>query len=362
MPLPVVLSAMELFFLDGPACFPRSLPMQALMLKDIGQVELVEMPVPAIQEDQLLIKTGAATICTSDLNDIRSNPFGTPLPVVFGHEGAGTVAAVGVAVQGFRPGDRIATHPVHPCRACRACQEGLEHLCPHMQHFGINLPGTMAEYYVVRQDRARKIPDTVDFPLASLAEPVSVCLEALAQARLTKGGSLLIVGDGPFGVLIARLASTLDLAKIVIAGRHTFRLSFAGQAVQINTRSVADPLRAMQEAAPSLGYDAAILAVGTSQAFSECLQCLKPKGRLVVFSAIPEATPVDLFSVHVRELEIIGACNDQERFDAAVQMLADPRLSLASLITHRLPLHAFRQALRLAESGREEAMKVTLVF
>ena len=175
--------------------------MKAVYLKAIGQVELVDIPVPVIQEDQLLIKTGAATICTSDLNDIRSNPFGIALPVVIGHEGAGMVAKVGKTVRGFQVGDRVTTHPVHPCGTCQACRDGMKHLCLNMDHFGINLQGTMAEYYVVRQDRARHIPDMVDFPLASLAEPVSVCLEALAQAKLSPGNSLLIIGDGPFGVL-----------------------------------------------------------------------------------------------------------------------------------------------------------------
>lgn len=336
--------------------------MKAVSLKTIGQVELIELPVPAIQEDQLLIKTGAATICTSDLNDIRSNPFGIALPVVIGHEAAGTVVEVGKAVKGFKVGDRVTTHPVHPCGTCQACRDGMNHLCLEMGHFGINLQGTMAEYYVVRQDRARRIPDTMDFPLASLAEPVSVCLEALAQARLKPGNSLLIIGDGPFGVLIARLAKTFNLSKVVIVGRHDFRMSFAGSAIKMDSKEMTDPIRDLKNVVGGAGYDAAILGVGTAQAFTECFQCLKPKGRLVVFSAIPGETPVDLFSLHVKELEILGACNDQGRLDEAVRMLSNPVLGISDLITHRFPLTEFQQALHLAETGRDTAMKVSFVF
>ena len=336
--------------------------MKALMLKAVGLVDLAEIPLPIIGKDQLLIKTGAATICTSDLNDIRSNPFGISLPVVIGHEGAGTVTAAGEKVQDFRPGDRVATHPVHPCGACQACLAGMGHLCLNMVHFGINLQGTMAEYYVVRQDRARHIPAGMDFPLASLVEPVSVCLEALAQAKLSAGGSLLIIGDGPFGVLLARLASAFGLTKTVIVGRHDFRLSFAGKAIKINAKKAPDPLKAIRDSADGLGFDAAILGAGNRQAFSECLQCLKPKGRLVVFSAIPGETPVDLYSVHIKELVILGACNDQNRFDEAVNMLSNPDLGIAEVITHRLPLHEYEHALNLAETGREEAMKVSFIF
>lgn len=336
--------------------------MKALRLNAPDRLELVEMDIPAIKDKELLIKTGASTICTSDLTDIRANPFGIRLPVVIGHEGAGTVAAIGAAVKGFRLGDRVATHPVHPCGDCPPCRDGMGHLCQNMRHFGINLPGTFAEYYVAREDRVRHIPDWVDFSLASLAEPVSVCLEALAQARLLPGKALLVIGDGPFGLMIARLAVPLDLSKLVLAGWYDFRLSFARQTVRLNTQKEADPLKVMRDAVGGAGYDAAVLAVGSHQAFLDGLHCLKPKGRLVIFSAIPGETPVDLFMVHLKELEIIGSCNDQDRFDEAVRMLSDPRLGLSELITHRFPIEEYRQALDLAENGHDRALKISFVF
>ncbi|MBN1580693.1 MAG: alcohol dehydrogenase catalytic domain-containing protein, partial [Anaerolineae bacterium] len=126
--------------------------MKALQFQAIGQVNLVEIDLPRIGEDELLIKTGATTICTSDLNDIRENPFGIELPVVLGHEGAGTVVAVGNRVSSFRVGDRVAAHPVHPCGQCHNCRRGWGHLCASMAHFGLNRPGTFAQYFPVRAD------------------------------------------------------------------------------------------------------------------------------------------------------------------------------------------------------------------
>jgi L-iditol 2-dehydrogenase len=214
----------------------------------------------------------------------------------------------------------------------------------------------------VRQDRARQIPDTMDFPLASLVEPVSVCLEALAQARLKPGNSLLIVGDGPFGVLTARLAEAFDLSTVVIVGRHDFRLSFAGSALKLNSRNRADPVRDLRNTVGGAGYEVAILGAGTPQAFAECFACLKPRGRLVVFSAISGKTPVDLFALLVKELAIVGARNDQGLFDEAVRMLSNPALGISELITHRFSLAEFDQALHLASTGRDQVMKVTFVF
>jgi len=336
--------------------------MKALMLKAIRQLELVDIPVPEIQPDELLIQTGATTICTSDVNDIRENPFGIQLPVVIGHEGAGTVAAVGAKVRGFHLGQRVATHPVHPCGNCQSCREGLGHLCLNMGHFGFNLPGTMAEYYRVRQDRARPIPDTVPFRVAALAEPVCVCLEALERAKLAPGCSLLILGDGPFGVLMSRLAARLSLGRVVLAGQIDFRLAFTHSAVCLNTRDTPDAVKSLLDANRGAGYDAAILAVGSRRAMADGIKCLKPRGRMVVFSALPGETPVDLFHVHLKELEIVGACSDRDMLDQAVMLLSDPILRLQELVTHQFRLEEYRQAFDLVEHGKNQALKVAFEF
>lgn len=337
-------------------------PLKAISLLAKDRLALVEVDVPTPGENELLIRTGAATICTSDIHDLHENPFGIPLPVVLGHEGAGQVAAVGSGVQGFQVGDRVATDPVHPCGGCASCRRGLGHLCLKMGHFGINMPGTMAEYYLARQDRARPIPDTVDFTTAALEEPVAVCLEALAQARLSPGASLLILGDGPFGLLMARLAARLSLGRLVLGGMLDFRLSFAGGATTANLAGVEDRVGRLRALSGGEGFEAAIVAVSSSQAVQDGLAVLKPKGRLVVFAALAGSTPVDLFSLHVHELEIVGACNAQDRLDEAVRALSDPALRLSELVTHRFPLEAYREAFDLAEYGKDRALKVAFVF
>jgi threonine dehydrogenase-like Zn-dependent dehydrogenase len=334
---------------------------KALQFQAIGQVNLVEMAAPEVGADELLVKTEAATICTSDLKDIRENPFGIELPVVLGHEGAGTVAAVGSGVTGFRVGDRVAAHPVHPCGRCANCRLGWGHLCTAMEHFGLNRPGTFAEYFSVRADRARVVSEGVPFAVAALAEPVCVCLEALAQANLPAGGTLLVLGDGPFGVLMARLAASMSLDKCVLAGRHDFRLDKARDAVRVNVRLAADGLARLRAEAGSQGYDAVILAVGSADALRDGLALLRARGRMVVFAGITGSTPVDMFDVHVRELEIVGACNDEDRFDEAVQYLGKAP-DLEDLITHTFHLTAYQAALAQAASRHDETLKVAFVF
>ncbi len=152
------------------------------------------------------------------------------------------------------------------------------------------------------------------------------------------------------------------MRHVVIAGRHDFRLGFAGDAAKVNTRGQAEVLQTLRAAAGGDGYDAAILAVGTVEAVSHGLELLSPRGRLVVFSALAGLTPIDLFRVHVKELQVVGACNDCDMFDEAARLLGDTRLDLAGMITHRFPLERYEQAFALAGRGREEAMKVAFLF
>jgi threonine dehydrogenase-like Zn-dependent dehydrogenase len=89
---------------------------------------------------------------------------------------------------------------------------------------------------------------------------------------------------------------------------------------------------------------------------------LRAKGRFVVFSALPSGICVDLFDVHVRELEIVGACNEENRFYEAVDILGDPKLQLGDLVTQTFPLDAYEQALKLAKTGHDRALKVAFTF
>ncbi|MEI8309770.1 MAG: alcohol dehydrogenase catalytic domain-containing protein [Verrucomicrobiota bacterium] len=331
--------------------------MKALEFQAIGRVQLVDVPLPSLRADELLIRMRASTVCTSDLNDFRSNPFGIALPIIAGHEASGTVVAAGAGVTGFAPGDRVATHPVQSCGACASCRRGLAHLCEKMEHFGFNRPGTFAEYFTVRQDRARRLPADLDFATAALAEPVAVCLESLHRARLKNGDRLLILGDGPFGILMARLAQKRELAGVVIAGHHDNRLAFAHGAIRANTRGGAADLRRLA----GDGFDAAILAVGSADACALALELLRARGRLVIFSAIEASVPLDLMRLHTRELEIAGACNDEDFFDEAVTALSDEVIGCADLITHRFALENYAEAFAMADGSHGRAMKVAFI-
>lgn len=323
--------------------------MQALQLQAVGSLVPVRLPVPVPWPEEVLIRTLAATICTSDLHDIARNPFGIALPRVLGHEAAGVVVGVGDAVTGLVPGTRVAVHPVVPCGACVECLRGMGHLCARMGHLGCDRDGAFAEYFVQRADRVRVLPDGVPSTLGALLEPVAVCLQAIARAGTLQGREVLVAGDGPFGNIIARLAVRAGAGRVRVSGRTPFRL---GRIPGVEVSGSVSPS----------SVDVAILAVSSAAAAAFCLDALRPRGRMVVFSALPDAVPLDLMTVHLREKEIVGACNDEERLDDALHCLADPALALHELITHVLPFAEWAEAFALARDGHDRALKVALSF
>lgn len=323
--------------------------MQALQLQGIDRLVQVSVPVPVPSDDEVLIQTKTATICTSDLHDIQSNPFGIAYPRVMGHEGAGVIVQCGAKVKALQPGDRVAAHPVIPCSVCEECLRGLEHLCSNMGHLGIDRDGCFAEYFVLRADRVRKIPADMPYATGALLEPVSVCLEAVARAGNLKDKKVLIVGDGPFGNIIARLAVKAGAGCTMVVGRTPFRLQMI-PGVEIVDKT------------PDRSVDIAILAVGNSDAANTCMKALRPRGRMVVFSAVHQPVPVDLFSVHVLELEIAGACNDENKIDEALQCLGEKGLELQDIITHQISFDRWEEAFDMARNGHGRALKVALIF
>ena len=323
--------------------------MQALQLRGLGKLVLTTLPTPVPGPRDVLIRTLAATICTSDLHDIARNPFGIALPRVLGHEAAGEVAACGVDVREFTPGMRVAVHPVVPCDLCVECHRGFGHLCARMGHLGLDRDGAFAEFFVQRADRVRRLPASILMTTGALLEPVAVCLQAIARAGEVRGRKILVVGDGPFGNLIARLAVHAGAHRVFVTGREPFRLARI-------------PGVEIVPSAPEASVDVAIHAVSSVEAAAACLAALRPRGRLVVFSALPEAVVLDLNSLHVRELEIVGACNDEDRLDQALQLLDDSALALSAIITHTLPFARWPEGFALARDGHNHALKIALTF
>ena len=343
--------------------------MKAILLEKINKAVMKEIPVPSCGKGEILIRTKAATVCTSDILVMRHNLFNLTLPLVMGHESAGVITAIGEGVSGLAIGDEVAVHPVMPCRKCTSCLRGLDHLCDEMEELGFTRAGVFAEYFVTRPDRVRKKPSEISFSLAALIEPVCVCLEAINRAKVKSGDNILVVGDGPFGIMVSKLCVSRHPNMIIHTGRYDERLKYIegnhnnGTDIKIiNEKKTPDMVGKIMELTGNTGVDSAILCVSNPNAVDLCIDVLRSRGILAVFAALKEKTPVDLLRVHIKELTITGANNDENLMDDAVGLLTAPELNLNSIITHEIPFEKWEEAFNLVENSKDSCLKVSLIF
>ena len=340
--------------------------MKAIVMEAPNRAVMKEIPIPACKKGEILIRTKAATVCTSDILDLKHNLFNLALPIVMGHEAAGVVAEVGEGVTDIKIGDEVAVHPVMPCYKCPSCKTGLSHLCDDMEHLCFNRDGVFAEYFTTRPDCVRIKPSSISFALASLMEPVCVCLEALNRAQIKPGDRVLIAGDGPFGIMMSKLCAARNPKMIIQTGWNDGRLSHAASSndalITINEKTTPDTAKKIMDLTEGEGINAAILCVSNPSAADLCMEVLRSRGILVIFSALSGKTPIDLMRVHLKELTITGSNNDEQFMDDAIRLLCDPTLNMNSIVTHEMPFKKWEDAFHMAEHAVEDCLKVSMIL
>jgi threonine dehydrogenase-like Zn-dependent dehydrogenase len=228
----------------------------------------------------------------------------------------------------------------------------------------MNCPGVFAEYFITRPDSVRKIPPGMSFATASLMEPVCVCMEAVNRGKVKEGDRVLIAGDGPFGIMISKLCAHKNPKQIIQTGTFDYRLKqVAGPlTTTLNINDEPNLVKKVMELTDGEGIDTAILCVASPEAVDLCIEVLRARGIFVVFSATVGKTPVDLHSVHLKELNFAGSNNDENYMDEAIRLLGDPDLDFKGIITHEVPFSEWEKAFDIADNQKDSCLKVSMLM
>jgi L-iditol 2-dehydrogenase len=329
-----------------------------------GDLRFEEAPVPEPGPGEVVLRIEAALTCGTDVKTLRrGHPVMIPrVPTVFGHEFAGTVAAVGSGISGVRPGDRAVAANSAPCGACAACRRGQANLCDDLQFVN----GAYAEYIALPPRLVARnlvtVPPAAEAARVAFAEPVACCLRAIDAAGLQKGEPVAILGHGPLGLLLGLLARTGG-ARVVLAGKKGPRLDRArelGFAACVDVAQAPDPVSAVSAAA---GGDVrcVIEATGRPEAWEQAMAVAGKGATVVFFGGCAPGTSVrlDTQRVHYQELRLLGVFHHTpELFRRAVALLVDGALDPSPLVTHEMGLDAVPGALALMSRG--EALKVLI--
>jgi L-iditol 2-dehydrogenase len=313
----------------------------------------------------------ACGICGTDIKKIQ-HAFVAP-PQIFGHEVAGTVVAVGRGVHRWKAGDRVVSFHHVPCGRCFYCGRRLFSQCPAYKKVGLTAGfdpngGGFAEYVRampwIAERGMLEIPEGVKFEEATFVEPVNTCLKAVEKARVAAGETVLVIGQGPVGLLLLMLAR-LRGATVLTSDPMPERRAVSEQ---VGAAAAFDPSLGRLEAevrarTEGRGADAVLVAVPLPAALSEGLALARPGGRVLLFAQNDPHLKLEFSAsaVGIEEKEILGSYSAAvDRQDESARLVFSRTLPVAQLITHRFPLEAFEQALSLAAKPKGGSLKVVI--
>jgi alcohol dehydrogenase/L-iditol 2-dehydrogenase len=301
-------------------------------------VELREVPVPEVGEGDVLLRVGAVSVCGSDVHQAHNtHSWPVNVPVVLGHEFGGTVAGVGRSVRGFREGDRVVCETAAEiCGDCISCRTGRYNLCPSRKGFGYGLDGAMAHWVRVPARCLHRIPDSLPFDIACLAEPHAVAYHAMCvNSTIRPGDAVVVLGPGPIGLLCVRMAALSGADPLIVGGlaADATRLAAARRlgatrTVNLESETLEDTLRECGVAGADLVCD----ATGASRALDAALQVARPGGQITKVGWSPEIVPIDMNPLVQRNLRIQGTFSHNYPVWERVIHLLDRGLTLPDAI------------------------------
>jgi len=355
--------------------------MQAAVYRAPDDVRTDTVPIPVIGAGEVLVRIDTCGICGTDLKKIHTGSHSAPR--IFGHEMAGTVAAVGEGVQGFAPGDRVMAFHHIPCGHCFYCRKKTFAQCERYKLVGTTAGlgepagGGFAQYIrvmdwiVSASDGATPaglihIPGDIPFEQAAFIEPVNTCYKAVQLLALEPDDTVLVIGQGSIGIILAALAAQTGatvLTSDMYPERHALAANY-GLRHPLDARS--DVAAGAKAATEGRGADVALVAVGADALIATAMQAIRPGGRVMLFASTQHGSAAfDPAAVCMDEKTLMGSYSasvaiQQEAIELVFAGYRSGRLDLTKLISHRFPLEQAAEAIRLASNPVADSMKIVL--
>lgn len=339
--------------------------MKAAVLERPGVIKIEELDKPSPGPGEILVRVKSVGVCGSDIHYYRHGRIGAYVvekPIILGHESSGEVAEVGEGVNSLRVGDRVSLEPGIPCRKCVFCKTGRYNLCPDVVFMATPpVDGAFVEYVTFPEDFAFKLPDNVSFDEGALIEPLAVGVYASERAGVKPGLSAVVLGAGPIGLVTLQAAKAYGASPVVVLDISDFRLNMArklGADFVIDSRDT-QALEKVLDAVGGGGADLVFEAAGAVPTIQMTTKIAKRGGK-VVFIGLSAKDMVDYNVVEVsgKELDVLGIFRYANVYRKAIDMVSAGKIDLKSMITHHFPLERTQDALDLADTKKNEAIKV----
>lgn len=353
---------------DAAAIIPAT--MQAAVYRGVDDVRVETVPVPSIGPGELLVKIHTCGICGTDLKKIHTGSHSAPR--VFGHEMSGTVVRTGDGVTKFSVGDRVMVFHHIPCGECYYCKAKTYAQCPVYKKVGATAGfepsgGGFSEYIRVMDwivsKGVVKIPADVSFEQASFIEPVNTCLKGVRSMGLHKGETVLVMGQGPIGIILGALAKH-EGARVIGSDLYPQRLAAARafgitETIDAGKTNVVDAVKSMTD---GRGADAVMVAVGSNSLIRPAMDATRPGGRVMLFAQTQRSeVAIDPSAVCMDEKTLMGSYSASVDIQQeTVDLVFRGGIDFSRLISHRFALNDAVKAIELASNPQPDSMKIVM--
>ncbi|WP_187116880.1 L-threonine 3-dehydrogenase [Rubeoparvulum massiliense] len=342
--------------------------MQAIVKHERGPgARLEKVPIPRIGHDEVLVEVKAASICGTDYHiytwDAWAERRFGQVPMIFGHEFAGVVVAIGEQVTHVAIGDYVSAETHVVCGRCPQCLQGDFHICKETQILGVDIPGCFAQYVKVPARNIWKNSKTLSFEIASIQEPMGNAVHTTLAGEVV-GKSVAVIGCGPIGIMSVPVAQAAGAHQVIAIDINPFRLELAKRlgADHLILSTKENPVERVLELTDGHGVDVVLEMSGHPQAIRQGFQMVTNGGRISMLGIPAQEVVLDIANELVFKGITVQGITGRRMFSTWQQtaaLLQSGRVDLTPLITHRLSLERFEEAFTLIKEGK--AGKVVLL-
>jgi len=334
--------------------------MKAIMKvkEDAGAMEVKELPMPKPGPGEVLVRMKAAGICYSDVMILTNKYKGrvpVPIPMIMGHEGAGVIAEVGEGVKHVKEGDKVGLNPLWGCGQCVNCLNGYPNMCMQWRHLGITCDGTFAEYRVVPDFVAYKLPVNISMMDAAFLEPISLTVRTLDHVKPRLGDMVAIIGPGSIGMFHLQAFKSAGASMVIVIGldqdAKRFEIAKKLGADHIVNGSKEDAVKQVREMTNGAGVDIVVETANHPSTVPLAISLAAARGRVVLFGLYPEATlsPLTLLRSGLTVMGDVAVLPGQ--FLRAIRWVEYKKVLAEPMITQRFKLDQAKEAFEAFYQG-----------
>jgi len=336
--------------------------MKAARVHEPGKIVIEDVPVPELEEKDILIKVHRAGICGTDVGVLHGYAS-AGYPVTLGHEFSGSIAKLGSSsLTDFKTGEPVVSAGGWGCGKCALCRQGRGLYCQHRVSLGRNADGCMAEFVKVDHRVVYRMPENISFDEAQNTVNIACSVRAFKKVPLLLGKTVAVFGPGNAGLIILQLLKMAGAYKAVMVGTRDFRLEMAkqfGANLAVNVKNE-NPVEAVLNWCPE-GIDLVVEASGKADVLKDCIGVLKPGGSIVVFGIFSERlSDFDPSFLYYKEPAIYGSKGADGTFNEALQLMEEKKLQILPMITHRFPLEETAAAFKVFEDKVPDALRIVI--